>query len=109
MKRKRLMTFILAICLSYFVLPAVSAASAQTGFKTQTIMVYIIGTDLESDAGMATSDIKEMLKAKPDHERLNVLVMTGGAKLWKSRVIPTDKLSVFRIEGANPKLVHQWD
>ena len=34
--------------------------------------------------------------------------MTGGTKQWKSRTIPTDKLSVFRIEGVNPKLVHQW-
>ncbi|NLD04138.1 MAG: hypothetical protein GX674_12580 [Clostridiales bacterium] len=109
MKRKRLMTLMMAICLSMFIFPAVSDASAQTGFETQTIMIYIIGTDLESDAGMATSDIKEMLKAKPNKQRLNVLVMTGGAKLWKSRVIPTDKLSVFKIEGANPKLVHQWD
>lgn len=81
----------------------------QAGYQTQTIMVYIIGSDLESDGGMGTSDIREMLKAKPDKDRLNVLVMTGGTNKWQSGAIPADRLSVYKIEGLNPKPVHAWE
>ena len=109
MKRKRLLTLLIAFSFALVLFPDISIASPAQGFETQTVMVYIIGADLESDSGMATSDIKEMLKAKPDKERLNVLVMTGGTKQWKSNVIPADMLSVFKIEGTNPKLIHQWE
>ena len=109
MKKKYLMALLTSVCLTLLLPHGVKAAPAEHGFKTQTIMVYIVGADLESDSGMATADILEMLKAKPDKQRLNVLVMTGGTRQWKSRTIPTDKLSVFKIEGLNPKPVHQWE
>ena len=109
MKRRHLLYLLTALCFSLLPLQGVKAAPAEKKYETQTIMVYIVGADLESDGGMATADILEMLKAKPDKQRLNVLVMTGGTKQWKSRTIPTDKLSVFKIEGMNPKPVHQWE
>ncbi len=96
-------------CLLVLPLLGAQAEPEGQGYRSQTIMVYIIGSDLESDTGMATADILEMLKARPDKERLNVLVMTGGTDKWMSRTIPRDKLSVFKIEGMNPRLLHQWD
>jgi len=109
MKRKYLSYLLAFIGVAMLSLQGVKAEPVRQGFETQTIMVYIIGADLESEGGMATADILEMLKAKPDKQRLNVLVMTGGTKQWKARTIPTDKLSVFKIEGVNPKLLHQWE
>ena len=93
---------ILIICTLVLLLTAVPAETTQTTYSTQTIMVYIIGSDLESDYGMATADILEMLRAKPDTERLNVLVMTGGTTRWTERSIPANKLSVFHIQGNRP-------
>ncbi len=109
MKKKYFRTLLTALCLTLLPLQGIQAAPAEKKFETQTIMVYIVGADLESNGGMATADILEMLKAKPDKQRLNVLVMTGGTRQWKSRTIPTDKLSVFKIESLNPKPVHQWE
>ena len=108
---KKALTILLMALLIFPVLsPDARALPAdQEGFQTQTIMVYIIGSDLESDGGMGTSDIREMLKAKPDKNRLNVLVMTGGTNKWQSGAIPADRLSVYKIEGLNPKPVQAWE
>ncbi len=86
-----------------------SEEAGRAGYDTQTIMVYIVGSDLESEGGLAVSDISEMLKARPDQERLNVLIMTGGTRRWTSRVISSDQLTVFKIEGANPREVQAWE
>ena len=97
--------------LSLLLLPPLAgvAAPGDDGFDTQTVMVYIVGSDLESSGGMATGDIREMLKARPDKERLNVLVLAGGTTHWMAPSIPKDRLSVFKIESSNPKMVHEMD
>lgn len=56
-----------------------------------TMMVYMIGTDLESQSGMATADLNEMLYAGLDNKKVNVLVQTGGCKRWKNSVISAGK------------------
>jgi len=108
---KRMLFLIPLIILGLLIQPSpkLLAQSSQGGYKTQTIMIYIVGSDLESQGGLATGDIREMLQARPDQERLNVLVLTGGTTRWSTRVIPNDQLGVYRIEGANPKLVRKWE
>lgn len=105
---------LMLLLVTLFVLPAaqlqgLAQGAEQDGYATQTIMVYVIGSDLESEGAQAVADITEMLRARPDQERLNVLVMTGGTKRWTSRVISNNQLTVFRIEGASPKEVHAWE
>lgn len=46
-----------------------------------TIMVYMIGSDLESDSGCASSDLEEMMDATYG-DNLNIVVQTGGASSW---------------------------
>ena len=49
---------------------------------TQTIMVYIVGADLESRYGSASMDLVEMEEAGADTENNNIIVYLGGAKDW---------------------------
>ena len=109
MQRRLFLIVLVALGLVLAPVSPVLAQEGPEGFQTQTIMIYIIGSDLESESGLATGDIREMLQARPDEERLDVLVMTGGTTRWAARTIPRDQLSVYRIEGANPRLVHQWE
>jgi len=51
-----------------------------------TIMVYMCGSDLESDGGAATADINEMLYATQS-EQVHVVLQTGGASEWQNNVI----------------------
>ena len=50
-----------------------------TNTYTQTVMVYMVGSDLESSYGNASIDLSEMVAAQPDIENNNVVVFTGGA------------------------------
>ncbi|MBP3415363.1 MAG: hypothetical protein J6L81_09230 [Clostridia bacterium] len=54
-----------------------------------TVMVYMCGSNLESDSGFATSDIKEMLKADYS-DKVNILIETGGARKWHASSITDD-------------------
>ena len=61
MKKKLFNYLLMAVCLTLLPLQGIHAAPAGQTYATQTIMVYIVGADLESNAGMATADILEML------------------------------------------------
>ena len=49
-----------------------------------TLMIYMCGADLESDNGLATSDIKEILSVSGQPDDVNIIIQTGGAKKWKT-------------------------
>lgn len=49
---------------------------------TKTIMIYMVGSDLESWGGFATSDLNEILESGFDETNTNVLIYTGGSFLW---------------------------
>lgn len=54
---RKVFALLLCIMLAAGAAPPVRA----TGPHTQTIMVYIVGSDLESEGSFATQDIAEML------------------------------------------------
>lgn len=51
-----------------------------------TVMVYMIGSDLESDAACATEDINEMIESKIG-SNVTVALQTGGTKEWHNNKI----------------------
>jgi hypothetical protein len=63
-----------------------------------TIMIYMCGTDLESDYGMATADINEMLYAEPG-ENVNIIIETGGTSDWQNSVIESNTNQRYQIVG----------
>ncbi len=62
-----------------------------------TVMVYICGSDLESEHGMATADLNEMLHADLDDDKVNIIVETGGAKKWNNTVISNKTNQRYRV------------
>ena len=50
--------------------------------KELTLIVYMCGSNLESEGASASHDLDEMENAGFDENRMNVLVMTGGAGAW---------------------------
>ena len=63
---------------------------------TVTILVYMCGTDLESQQGMATSDLKEMANATVG-KNVNLIVYTGGCSRWRNNVISSRTNQIYRI------------
>ena len=72
---------------------------------TMTILVYMCGADLESQNGMATSDLKEMLNAKLS-SNINLIVFTGGARRWRNNVVSSSVNQIYQIkDGSLTRLV----
>ena len=67
---------------------------------TMTILVYMCGADLESQNGMATSDLKEMLNAKIS-DKVNLIVFTGGARRWRNNVVSSSVNQIYQIKDGS--------
>ncbi len=56
--------------------------------KAYTLMIYMNGSDLESDgAGMASADLQEMLDSDFDPDQVNVVIYAGGTTDWDSSAV----------------------
>lgn len=64
---------------------------------TWTIFVYLCGADLESENGMATGDLQEMLDAAAS-DNVRYVIQTGGAYEWQNGVVDAGKLQRFVVE-----------
>ena len=67
-----------------------------TGSGKATIMVYMIGSNLESDSACGTMDIQEMVGAKIG-SNVNVIVEAGGAKKWQNSVMSNGKTGRYKV------------
>lgn len=73
-----------------------------------TIMIYMCGSNLESDSGLATENIKEILSVKNMPDNVNIIIETGGATSWKS-TYGINKRYLQRWHVANNSLVNDAD
>jgi len=76
--------------------------------KTKTIMVYMVGSDLESKSGAASVDIVEMMESGVDTTKNKILIYTGGTKEWLISDIPVDKNCIYLLEGEEFELVKDY-
>ncbi len=90
----RKLVFILTAALLVLILPA---ALAETEEKALTVMVYLTGSNLESSSGLATEDVREMLRSGYDREQVNVVLLTGGSTKWVSG-FPVDATGLYVLD-----------
>lgn len=64
--------------------------------KTATVMVYMCGSDLESNYAAASYDLVEMAKANLS-DNVNVIVETGGATKWHINRIKNRKNQLWQV------------
>lgn len=75
--------------------------------KAYTIMVYLNGSDLESEDGSATDDLQEMLAATFSEEDVNIVIQTGGTRRWHTKEIPARKIARYRITESGLELLEE--
>jgi len=66
--------------------------------KAYTIMIYLNGSDLETESAEATKDILEMLSSGLDTDLVNVVIFTGGTYRWRNDAVPADECVIWRLE-----------
>lgn len=84
-----------------FTTPAIQAA---TPIAPYTILVYMVGSDLESGGGFASDDLIEMA-AVGSTKNANVLVETGGSKKWALPMISNKVNQRWLVQKGNLKLL----
>jgi hypothetical protein len=74
------------------------------GEDTVTVLIYMNGSDLESESGEASTDLSEMVKAGSS-DKVNVLVQTMGTKKWTNYGISSRKSQIYSVDGSGVNLV----
>ncbi len=69
-----------------------------------TIMIYMCGTDLESQYGMATADLNEMLHATIS-DKVNIIVETGGTSRWRNSVVKNNTNQRYQVTSSGLRLI----
>lgn len=72
--------------------------------ESVTVMVYMIGSDLESEDGSATDDLLEMANAALS-ENVHLVLQTGGTETWWNDVCTDDESERFVIENGDMTLL----
>ena len=73
-----------------------------------TIMLYLCGSNLETQEGLASANIDELLKARIPADA-NVIIQTGGSKRWHGHGISNKKLQRYEVRDHKLQLVEELD
>lgn len=79
------------------------------GTSLQTIMIYMVGSDLESDYGNASLDLEEMMDSYADTEYNNVVVYTGGASKWQIPELSAEENSILLLDDDGFSIIGTTD
>ena len=64
---------------------------------SKTIMMYMVGSDLESEHAAASDDIQEIIDSNFNDDSINFLIYTGGCSDWDISDIPDGENTTFLI------------
>ncbi|MCR5701425.1 MAG: hypothetical protein K6G76_04685 [Lachnospiraceae bacterium] len=73
-----------------------------------TVFVYLCGTDLESQGGMGTADMKEMV-ASTKSDMVRFVVQTGGTDGWNNDKVDDSMIQRFVIQNGKTKKIDEKD
>lgn len=86
------------------VISPLEGASLPQPARDYTVLVYMVGSDLESSNGCASADLVEMMRSGFDPSRTNVIVYTGGSQRWQLS-IPNNRNCVLELGSERATVV----
>ena len=75
---------------------------------TWTVLIYMCGTDLESEGGAASNNLAELMEVS-NSKNINFVIETGGTANWQSNSISNDKIQRYILKGSELSLVEEKD
>lgn len=94
----------LILTISFMVLYSKKNNASDDGIS-RTIMIYMVGSDLESDMGLGTADLNGIDYDEMDNENINVVLIAGGSKKWKNSYIDKNETSIYELTSSGYKKV----
>lgn len=76
---------------------------------TRTMMIYMIGSNLESDGAAATADLDEIIHSGYDSTATRIFIYTGGARQWHRQDISADENAVYEIQNRELVKLQTYD
>lgn len=105
--KKKIKVLSLILCIAFLLTSCGTENAVKTSAKQkQTVMVYMVASNLETEAALASTDIVEMVKSNFNEDNMDVLICTGGAKQWWIQDIPNDKCMVYKVNNENIEPVY---
>lgn len=74
---------------------------------SRTIMIYMVGSNLESESGLATADLDSINYNSMDNENINVVLIAGGATKWQNNYIDSNETSIYELKTDGFQKVQQ--
>ena len=93
-----ILSSVIIMLLAVFIVIAFSGKSKVN--LSRTIMIYMVGADLESENGLATVDLNEINYNLMDNQNINVLLVAGGSKKWHNDYIKTSETSIYKLTSS---------
>ena len=85
------------------------AGGLSFGRGKRTIMIYMVGSDLESKYGAASMDLAEILNSKYDLDNIDIILFTGGAKSWQTPEISNLDNGLYHITEEGVEKLESFD
>ena len=77
--------------------------------STSTLMIYMIGSDLESKGGAASGDLDEILASGVDLTYNNVVVCAGGSARWHNDRVSAEEISILSLGADGFSAESTWE
>ena len=103
---KKVFSILLAMAVMALSVPFTGIPYAQAETNKVTILVYMCGTDLESDEGEASGDLREMVSSGIGGSgEVTAIIATGGCKEWQRFDISTRSVQYHRVNSSGLELL----
>ncbi|HML46305.1 MAG TPA: clostripain-related cysteine peptidase [Clostridia bacterium] len=100
---RRRIAFGLIAALLIALLPPLRALCAQ---PSVTVLLYMNGSDLESENGAATNNLEQILASR-ESPNVTLLMQTGGTRSWNNDYISSNRTQRFERSGSRFDLVEE--
>lgn len=108
--KKRIIALILLCAVAVSILSACTKPKDDTSKLTEgrTLFIYMCGSNLETEQGLAGKNIDEILSANIGND-VDVVIETGGAQTWRSHDIDNSAIQRYEVKDGNLKLIETLD
>lgn len=90
---KRMFWILVLFLMASALMPALAEASPEGKL---TVMIYMVGSNLEKDYGMASKDLSKMTQSQFNSDEINVVILCGGSDYWHNGQ-PADQTCIYQV------------
>ena len=103
-KKSPVLPIVLISCFSVIFLVVLAGLgmvvlTQNTGGSGRVVMIYMVGSNLESKSGLATRDLQDLDYKKLTANNTKVILIAGGTTSWKNNYIDVNETSIYSLEA----------